>query len=154
MLSKKAKYGIKALLRLARDGQHGPLQSSQLAIAEGIPRKFLELILVQLKNQGILLSRRGRGGGYSLRVPAEEITIACVVRLFDGPLAPVPCASEHYYQRCEECLDERSCGVRLVMKDVRDAVAHILEGTTVADLARRADTEIAAMDALHVRRPA
>jgi Rrf2 family protein len=141
VLSKKAKYGLKALLRIAGDGNPRSWRAAELAEAESIPGKFLEQILLELRNEGILQSRRGPGGGHALRLPADEITVARVVRLFDGPLAPVPCASQHFYQSCEECVDEHACGVRLIMKEVRDAVAGILESTTLAALARRAAAE-------------
>lgn len=146
MLSKRAKYGLKALLALSRQRQRGPVPIAELALSEQVPRKFLEQILVELRNQGIVHSRRGPGGGYSLRLPPEQVTVARVVRLFDGPLAPVPCASLHFYQPCTDCGDERSCGVRLVMKEVRDSTARILEGTTLADLVARVEQERAASD--------
>ncbi len=146
MLSKRAKYGLKALLALSRQRQRGPVPIAELALSEQVPRKFLEQILVELRNQGIVHSRRGPGGGYSLRLPPEQVTVARVVRLFDGPLAPVPCASLHFYQPCTDCGDERSCGVRLVMKEVRDSTARILEGTTLADLVTRVEQERAASD--------
>ena len=146
MLSKRAKYGLKALLALSRQHRRGPVAIAELAQSEQVPRKFLEQILVELRNQGIVQSQRGPGGGYSLRLPPEQVTLARVVRLFDGPLAPVPCASLHFYQPCTDCGDERSCGVRLVMKEVRDSTARILEGTTLADLVTRVELERAATD--------
>jgi Rrf2 family protein len=144
MLSKRAKYGLKALLALSRQHRRGPVAIAELAQSEQVPRKFLEQILVELRNQGIVQSQRGPGGGYLLRQAPEEVTVARVVRLFDGPLAPVPCASLHFYQSCTDCGDERSCGVRLVMKEVRDSTARILEGTTLADLVAKVDRERAA----------
>jgi len=146
MLSKRAKYGLKALLALSRQHQRGPVPIAELASSEQVPRKFLEQILVELRNQGIVQSQRGPGGGYSLRLPPEQVTVARVVRLFDGPLAPVPCASLHFYQPCTDCPDERSCGVRLVMREVRDSTARILEGTTLADLVAKVERERAASD--------
>jgi Rrf2 family protein len=144
MLSKRAKYGLKALLALSRQRQRGPVPIAELATSEQVPRKFLEQILVELRNQGIVQSQRGPGGGYSLRQAPEQVTLARVVRLFDGPLAPVPCASLHFYQPCTDCRDERSCGVRLVMREVRDSTARILEGTTLADLVAKVERERAA----------
>jgi Rrf2 family protein len=135
MLSQKAKYGLKALLALARQTGSDPLLVADLARQESIPQKFLELILLQLRNQGLLQSRKGRGGGYLLLQPAEAITLGRVIRILDGPLAPVPCASVTAYRKCRDCADEETCGVRLVMKQVRDATAGILDHTTLADVA-------------------
>jgi len=146
MLSKRAKYGQKALLAAIRQHHGGEVEISMLALSEQMPRKFLEQILGELRSQGIVQGQRGPGGGYSLRLPPEQVTVARVVRLFDGPLAPVPCASLHFYQPCTDCGDERSCGVRLVMKEVRDSTARILEGTTLADLVTRVELERAATD--------
>jgi Rrf2 family protein len=137
MLSKKAKYGLKALIRLGQERGKGPILISDLAKTERIPKKFLESILLDLKNQGILESRRGKGGGYLLAKPPREIFIGNVIRRLEGPLALVPCASVTAYRPCDDCVDERSCGIRLVMKEVRDATARILDRTTLADLLRR-----------------
>src|SRR5262245_45294602 len=98
MLSQKAKYGLKALLALARQSGSEPLLIADLAQRESIPRKFLELILLQLRNQGLVQSRKGRGGGYQLLQPADTITLGRVIRILDGPLAPVPCASVTAYR--------------------------------------------------------
>jgi Rrf2 family protein len=134
MISKKTKYGLKALIYLAREYDKGPILISDLAREERIPKKFLELILLTLKNYGILQSKKGKGGGYYLGKPPETISMGHVVRILDGPLAPVPCVSETAYAKCEECDDEHTCGIRLVMKEVRDAIASILDGTTLADV--------------------
>jgi len=134
MISKKTKYGLKSLLYLARKYDQGPILISDLAREERIPKKFLELILLALKNNGILQSRKGKGGGYYLGRPPREISVGNVVRVLEGPLAPVPCVSETAYARCQECLDERTCGIRLVMKDVRDAISSILDKTSLADM--------------------
>lgn len=139
MISKKTKYGLKALIYLAREYDRGPILISDLARDERIPKKFLELILLTLKNNGVLQSKKGKGGGYYLGKPPEQISLGYVVRLLDGPLAPVPCVSETAYAHCEECLDEQSCGIRLVMKEVRDAIATILDGTTLADVLERVE---------------
>jgi Rrf2 family protein len=134
MLSRKAKYAIKALLALAdRDGEE-PTRIADLARAEQIPPKFLELILLGLKNNGILQSRKGKGGGYRLARDPSQIYLGQIVRMFDGPLAPVPCASQTAYVPCADCRDEAICGVRLAMKEVRDATARILDGTSLASL--------------------
>jgi Rrf2 family protein len=137
MLSKKSKYGLKALLELAGDSGLGPMQTSELAERQGLPRKFLEAILLELKRHGLLHSKKGRGGGYVLTRKPGDITIGQVIRVLDGPLALTPCVSQTAYRRCDECLDEETCGIRLVMKEVRDATAHILDNTTLAGLNAR-----------------
>ncbi len=137
MISKKTKYGLKSLLYLARKYNQGPILISDLAKEERIPKKFLELILLALKNNGVLQSRKGKGGGYYLGRSPHEISVGNVVRILDGPLAPVSCVSETAYASCQECLDERTCGIRLVMKDVRDAISSILDGTSLADMLER-----------------
>ena len=137
MLSKKAKYAIKALLRLAEQPPHEPMRIADLARAERIPPKFLELILLELRNQGILRSRKGKGGGYLLARDPGAIYLGQIVRMFDGPLAPVPCASQTAYVRCADCRSEAECGVHLAMKQVRDATSRVLDGTSLADLRRQ-----------------
>ncbi|GAB7026862.1 RrF2 family transcriptional regulator [Geotalea toluenoxydans] len=139
MISKKTKYGLKAMIYLAKVYDQGPVLIADLAREERIPKKFLELILLTLKNHGVLQSRKGKGGGYYLGKPPKEISLGKLVRILDGPLAPVPCVSETAYAKCDECLDERTCGIRLVMKDVRDAIAEILDGTSLADLLERSE---------------
>jgi len=137
MLSKKAKYAIKALIALAEREDDEPMRIGDLAAAEQIPPKFLELILLGLKNHGILQSRKGKGGGYRLARDPADIYLGQIVRIFDGPLAPVPCASQTAYVRCADCADQAVCGVHLAMKEVRDATAKILDGTSVASLRRK-----------------
>lgn len=139
MISKKTKYGLKALIYLARRYEQGPILIADLARDESIPKKFLENILLNLKNAGVLQSRKGRGGGYALGRPPEKITFGQAIRLMEGPLAPVPCVSEMAYARCTECGSELTCGIRLVMKDVRDEMARILDGTTLADVLEKID---------------
>jgi Rrf2 family protein len=136
MLSKKAKYGLLALFSLAGEYGNGPVLISDLAERESIPKKFLEAILLDLKKHGILHSVRGKSGGYLLGRPPGRIFIGEVVRILDGPLAPVPCVSVTAYRKCEECRDEKRCGVYLVMKPVRDAIADILDGTSLEDVLR------------------
>src|SRR5438093_10718096 len=106
MLTRKAKYGLRALLRLAREYGKGPVLIADLAEDESIPRKFLELILLELRNQGLLESRKGKGGGYLLARPPGEVSLGHVVRILDGPLAPIPCVSLTAYQKCDECENE------------------------------------------------
>src|ERR1700734_1498482 len=137
MLSKKSKYALKAMMVLAKEYGQGPVLISDLAQREGIPRKFLELILLELKNHGLLQSKKGKGGGYFLAKPPNVINIGQIVRIVDGPIAPLPCVSRTAYMRCDECADERTCPIRLVMKDVRDATAKILDSATLADMINR-----------------
>jgi Rrf2 family protein len=137
MLSKKAKYGLQALLFLAKQPSRQPVLISEMAEKARLPRKFLELILLELRNVGILQSKKGKGGGYSLSRDPERIYLGSVVRLLNGPLAPVACASQTAYSRCDDCVSEETCGVHMIMKDVRDAIANILDKTSLADLAAR-----------------
>lgn len=137
MLSQKAKYALKALLVLAEEHGRGPVLISELARQETIPKKFLETILLDLKKHGILQSRKGKGGGYFLGKTPESVTFGHVIRILDGPLAPVPCVSQTGYQRCVECKDEVTCGVRIVMKETRDAIARILDGRSLADTLKK-----------------
>lgn len=139
MLSKGALYGLKAVLALGRAGGDAPVRIADLAAAERIPRKFLERILLRLQRHGVLRSKVGVGGGYALARPADLITIGEIVRLLDGPLAPVPCVSQTAYRRCAECADELTCGIRLVMKDARDAIAAVLDRTTVREALERSE---------------
>jgi Rrf2 family protein len=133
-LSRKARYALRALYALSAEETRGPVLIADLAEREKIPHKFLETILLELKNAGVLKSKKGKGGGYSLARSPEQITMGQVIRIIDGPLAPIPCASERAFVRCEECVDETTCGTRQVMKKVRDAIAAILDSTTLADV--------------------
>jgi Rrf2 family protein len=111
----------------------------QLSQNESIPKKFLEQILLSLKGTGLVTSKKGKGGGYSLAKPPEEITVGSVIRLTEGPLAPLPCASETQFRKCEECPDIETCGTRMVMREVRDSIAEILDHTTLAMVCRKVD---------------
>jgi Rrf2 family protein len=134
MLSRKSKYGLKALLVLAQEAGRGPVLISELSARDAIPKKFLEAILLELRRHGMVYSKKGKGGGYFLRRAPAQITFGEVIRVLDGPLAAVPCVSKMAYMKCMDCVDERSCGVRLAMKEVRDATADILDNTTLADV--------------------
>ena len=124
MLSQKAKYAIKALLVLARAQQSGTFaQARDISERENIPKKFLDLIFFELRRHGLVVSSRGREGGYALAKPAADISIAAIVRAVDGPLAPLPCASVKFYRRCDDCEDEKTCEVRKLMRQVRDAAS-------------------------------
>jgi Rrf2 family protein len=135
MLSQKAKYAIKALLVLARAKNGEIVQVNEIAERQSIPKKFLDLIFFELRRHGLIQSTRGRDGGYALSMPAADISIADIVRAVDGPLAPLPCASVNFYQRCEDCEDEKSCEVRRLMREVRDAASIILDNTSLAEAA-------------------
>jgi Rrf2 family protein len=137
VLSRKSKYGLKALLALAQEPRRGPVLISELAERDAIPKKFLEAILLELKRHGVVESRKGKGGGYFLRRKPAEITFGEVIRVLDGPLAAVPCVSKLAYMKCVECVDEQTCGVRLAMKEVRDATANILDNTNLADVNKK-----------------
>jgi Rrf2 family protein len=148
MLSQKAKYALKAILVLAKEFGHGPVLIADVAQRERIPRKFLEVILLELRNHGLLQSRKGKGGGYFLARQPSQITLGEVLRVVEGPLAPLPCVSKVAYRRCDECHDERTCAIRMVMKDVREATARILDSATLADVLKRAESTIHGRDAL------
>ncbi|MEI8242884.1 MAG: Rrf2 family transcriptional regulator [bacterium] len=135
MLTRKTKYALRALACLARGPQEQWLSVAVIAAREQLPRKFLERILLDLNRSGFVTSRKGREGGYALAAPASAMNVADVVRRMDGPLAPVPCVSITAYRHCTDCGSEAACCIRPVMKRVRDAIADILEHTTIADLA-------------------
>lgn len=137
MLSKKAKYALKALLFLLKNEDRGTILIAEISDQERIPKKFLEQILLELKKQGILQSKRGKEGGYFLGKPANEIGIGQVVRIIDGPLAPIPCVSKMAYRRCDECIDEKTCEIRNLFLQVRDATIEILDKTTLAGLEQK-----------------
>jgi Rrf2 family protein len=133
VLSQKCKYALQALLVLARENSDELLLVSDIAERENLPKKFLEAILLELNRNGLVRSRRGRGGGYALAKPADLITFGQVLRIMDGPLAPLSCVSVNYYRRCDDCRDENTCEIRKVMRRVRDAIAAELDGTSLAD---------------------
>lgn len=139
MISKKTKYGLMAVIYLARRYDEGPILIADLARDENIPRKFLEAILLALKNNGILQSKKGKGGGYYLGRHPRSVTFGQIIRVMEGPLAPVPCVSETAYAKCDECGNEMTCGIRVVMKDVRDAMSVIFDGTSLADVLEKID---------------
>lgn len=135
----KAKYGLRALTSLARDYGSGPVLIADLASDEKIPHKFLELILLELKRKGILHSKKGKGGGYYLSKPPASISMGEIIRALDGTIALLPCVSQSAYRRCDECVDETTCGIRHIMKEVRDRTAEILDGTSLDDLLQRSN---------------
>ena len=137
MLSQKAKYALHALLYLADHTAGEPVQIAEIAESQHMPRKFLELILLELKRHGLVRSIRGKHGGYTLAKPPETITFGQVVRYIDGPLALVPCASKTAYRRCEDCLSETECPIRESMRKARDAVSRVLDNSNLAEAIRR-----------------
>ena len=126
MLSKKTKYGIKALTFLARQENNTPIQIAEIAKSESISIKFLESILLLLRHSGYLGSKKGKGGGYYLIKEPKDINMAHVYRILEGPIALLPCASHNFYEKCEDCKDEVTCGVRKLMMEVRDNTLMIL----------------------------
>jgi Rrf2 family protein len=138
-LSKRTQYSLRALYALAEKYGAGPMLIAQLAEDEAIPKKFLEQILLSLKSFGLVKSKKGKGGGYMLATPPEQVTLASVIRRIEGPLAPLPCASETQFRKCDECVDIETCGTRIVMREVRDAMAAILERTTLATVCRKVE---------------
>ncbi len=133
MLSKKTQYAFKALMYLAQKNNDEPVLIAEISQQRNIPLKFLENILLELKKDGILESKKGKGGGYHLAKQPEKIFLADVLRLIDGPIALLPCVSLHFYKQCGEC-DEQNCGLHRIMIEVRDANLAILENKTVADI--------------------
>ena len=136
MISQRARYAFKALVALARADERG-MQIKDIAEQESIPRKFLEQILLSLKAGGLIMSRRGREGGYALLKPPEQIFLGPVLRMIDGPIAPLPCLSRTAYRKCDDCANEEQCVVRAGFADAYDASLKVLEMTSIADAVRK-----------------
>ena len=134
MLSMKTQYAFKALMYLAQNDTGEPILIAEIAEKKNIPLKFLENILLELKKAGILDSKKGKGGGYFFNQRPNDVRLAKIMRLIEGPIALLPCVSLNFYHKCKNC-DERHCGLSNVMKEVRDATLQILENKTVADIA-------------------
>jgi len=134
MLSQKAKYAMRALLYLARAELDRPVFISEIADQQSVPKKFLELILLDLKRHGLVHSQRGKKGGYLLGKPPSQVFFGQVIRIIDGPLAQLPCASRTAYRRCDDCQDEKTCEIRKVLLQVRDSTARILDNTSLSDV--------------------
>lgn len=134
MLSRKTKYGIKALVCIAKQDEKTKLAVSEIAKSEQIPAKFLEAILLELKKGGFLGSKKGKGGGYYLIQPADIIEMSGVIRCLEGPIAMLPCVSLNFYEKCEDCPDEATCAVNSLMLKVRDNTLAIFKQTTLASL--------------------
>jgi Rrf2 family protein len=134
MISRKGKYAIRALLYLAGQSASVPVSVEQIASAEGISRKFLESIMLDLKLSGLVRSSRGKKGGYTLQRTPARITIGQIIRAVDGSIAPVPCVSATSYAPCEDCPEESTCAVRLVMLEVREAISRVIDLKTLEAL--------------------
>ncbi len=134
MLSKKTKYGLKALTYIARQEGNKPVQVGEIAKSEQIPQKFLESILLTLRKSGCLGSKKGKHGGYYLIKRPSEIIMADVMRVLEGPIAMVPCVSLNFYEKCDDCPDENKCTVNKLMIEVRDSTLQVLRNTTLEDL--------------------
>jgi Rrf2 family protein len=150
MLTNKGKYGLKAMVHLAGLPPGARIGVAEIAGAHRIPKKFLDAILGDLRNAGFVHSKKGPGGGYALARPAEEIRIGHVVRVLDGPLAPLPCASRTAYRPCEDCADEAACAVRLAMLTVRNSIAAILDNLTLAQMRALPQAEAEASLTYHI----
>ncbi|MGO4566109.1 Rrf2 family transcriptional regulator [Rhizobium sp. 2YAF20] len=135
MITQKARYALRALAALAQVDPGEPMMISDIAEQQTIPKKFLEQILLELKHQGIVASRRGKQGGYLLLKPADEITYGEILRIIDGPIAPLPCLSITAYRKCDDCDGEQTCEIRHVFAKVADATRKVLFSTTIADTA-------------------
>jgi Rrf2 family protein len=147
-LSKRGEYGLRAMIILAHAYNESPdamVQIKEISEQDKIPAKYLEQILLALKNAGLLQSRMGIGGGYYLARQPQDIDLGQIIRILDGPLAPIRCVSQMAYEPCG-CPDERTCGLRMVMGDVRNAIADILENTTLADVTERVDVARALLE--------
>ncbi len=142
MLSKKCKYAIHALVHMAKNPAEKYL-IKEISETCNIPKKFLEAILLELNRAGVLSSKSGKGGGYMLRLPPDEVNLAEVVRLFDGAIALVPCATHKFYQPCDECEDEETCTVRHSFLEVRNATVELLKSQTLASLVRNEEKLVA-----------
>jgi Rrf2 family protein len=141
-ISKRTQYGLKAVIALGQHYGEGPVLIATLAKEEQIPLKFLEGILLDLKSRGLLNSKKGKGGGYQLSRPPASVTIGSIIRMMEGPLAPLPCASETAFRPCDECKDVKHCSTRIIMREVRDAIAEVLDKTTLADLILKTEASL------------
>lgn len=137
MLSKKCSYAIHALVYLAERMDQGPIHIQEMAEKKNIPRKFLEAILLELNRAKILGAKRGKGGGYFLKKKPEQINLIEIIRLMDGAIALLPCVSLNYYEACNECEDENTCGLRTVLIHIRDETLGILSRSTLAQLVKK-----------------
>jgi Rrf2 family protein len=137
MLSKKAKYAINALVYIAKNEDKQPISVSQIAQDQNISAKFLESILSELKNARIVNSKKGKFGGYSLNARPDQINMANIMRLFDGAIAILPCATYSFYERCDECHDEQTCGIRQIAIEIRNETVNRLKSATLSNIIKR-----------------
>lgn len=141
MISKRTKYALNALVYLANQPQTIPIPISVISASENISRKFLEAILLELRRAGIVYSKKGKEGGYYLSKSTDDINVAEVMRLFDGPIALLPCVTYKYYQRCDECKDEATCGIRKVFAELRAQTVNTLKNATLTEIVRRSKSD-------------
>ena len=135
MLSKKTKYGLKALAYIAKQENNDPIQIAEIAANENISHKYLESILLTLRKSGVLSSKKGKGGGYYLLKAPKNIPMTDIIRILEGPIAMVPCVSLNYYEKCYDCEDEDTCSVHNLMLQVRDKTLEVFRNNTLADIA-------------------
>jgi Rrf2 family protein len=145
MLTNKGKYGLKAMVHLAGLEPGKPALVADIAVANDIPKKFLDAILGELRTAGLVHSKKGRGGGYVLAKRPAQIMVGDIVRALDGPLAPIACASKGYYRRCDDCPTEGNCTVRLMMLEVRNSIAAVLDNRSLASMRALADVDEASL---------
>ena len=136
MLSKRTKYGLKAIVYIARQEKQGPVQISTISASENISHKFLESILLTLKKAGFLGSKKGKGGGYYLLKEASSIIMTDLIRILEGPIAMLPCVSLNFYEKCDDCPDEGTCSIHKLMLEVRDSTLRVLKNKTLEDLVK------------------
>ncbi len=135
MITKRTKYGLKALVYLAQHEAEYPIQTSKIAEAESLSFKFLESIMATLKKNNIVNSKKGKYGGYQLSKPADQIKMVDIIRILEGPIALVPCVSLNYYRKCDDCVDEETCAISKMMVEVRDSMLSVLRNKTLAEVA-------------------
>lgn len=138
MLTARGKYGLKAMVHLAQLKPETTAQATEIASANAIPKKFLDAILGDLRKAGLIIAKKGPGGGYALAKRPREINVGTIIRSLDGPLAPIACASRTAYEPCKDCRDVKRCAVRITMSTVRDAMSDVLDRLTVADMVKSA----------------
>jgi Rrf2 family protein len=145
VLTKKGKYGLKAMAHLSRFPPGQPVAVVDIAATQNIPKKFLDAILAELRNSGFVYSKMGKGGGYTLARDPGKISVGDIVRTLDGPLAPIQCASKTRYRRCDDCEDEKRCVVRRIMREAQRALSTVLDNCTLAQMRDLADDDIDAL---------
>jgi len=147
VLTNKGKYGLKAMVHLAGMAPGAFAQAADIAATNSISKKFLDHILAELRLAGFVSAKKGKGGGYALAKPAHAVSVGAIIRALDGPLAPIPCASVTAFRPCKDCRDLKTCAVRLIMVEARNAIAGVLDRRTLAEL--RAMTEPAELAATY-----